>query len=85
MEKIFDKLGQYFKPNKENEIEVIGFYTQSNELFIYNNWDDRFDNFLKIDLVESAFKYKDSTMIQAQVCMKIEGLVGELQKLSFFL
>jgi hypothetical protein len=85
MTNIFETLGQYFKPNKQNEIEVIGFYTQSNELFIYNNWDDKFDNFNKIDLAESAFKYKDSTMIQAQVCMKIEGLVGDLQKLSLFI
>lgn len=85
MENIFDKLGKWFKPNKENEIKVIGFYTHTNDLFIYNNWDDRFDNFLKVDLAESAFKYKDTTMLHAETCMRIEGNVGNLQELSLFI
>jgi len=82
---IFAKLGQWFKPNQEKEIKVIGFYTNANELFIYNDWDDKFDNFLKVDLVESAFKYKDASMLHAEICMKIEGNVGELQELSLFI
>ena len=85
MENIFGKLGQWFKPNQENEIKVIGFYTHANDLFIYNSWDDRFDNFLNVDLSESAFKYKDASMLHAEVCMRIEGNVGELQELSLFI
>jgi len=69
----------------ENEIKVIGFYTHTNDLFLYNSWDDTFDNFLKVDLAESAFKYKDATMLHAGVCMRIEGNVGELQELSLFI
>ena len=69
----------------ENEIKVIGFYTHTNDLFLYNSWDDRFDNFLKVDLAEFAFKYKDATMLHAGVCMRIEGNVGELQELSLFI
>jgi hypothetical protein len=85
MENIFAKLGQWFKPNQENEIKVIGFYTHTNDLYIYNDWDDRFDNFLKVDLSQSAFKYKAASMIQAETCMRIEGNVGELQELSLFI
>jgi hypothetical protein len=85
MENIFAKLGQWFKPNQENEIKVIGFYAHTNDLFLYNDWDDRFDNFLKVDLNESAFKYKNGSMLHAEVCMKIEGNVGDLQELSLFI
>jgi hypothetical protein len=85
MENIFDKLGKWFKPNQEKEIKVIGFYTHTNDLFLYNDWDDRFDNFLKVDLNESAFKYKNGSMLHAEVCMKIEGNVGDLQELSLFI
>jgi hypothetical protein len=67
------------------EIKVIGFYTQSNDLFIYNEFNDRFDNFLKVDLTESAFKYENATMSEAQVCMDIEGNVGDLQELNLFI
>jgi len=85
MENIFDKLGKWFKPNQENEIKVIGFYTQSNDLFLYNSWDDRFDNFIKVDLSDSAYKYEKTTMTEAQVCMNFEGNVGDLQELSLFI
>jgi hypothetical protein len=85
MENIFEKLGKWFKPTQENEIKVIGFYTNSNELFIYNDWDDRFDNFLKVDLKESTFKYKNGSMLHAETCMRIEGNVGDLQELSLFI
>jgi hypothetical protein len=85
MENIFAKLGKWFKPNTEKEIKVIGFYTHTNDLFLYNDWDDRFDNFLKVDLNESAFKYKNGSMLHAEVCMKIEGNVGDLQELSLFI
>lgn len=67
------------------EIKVIGFYTQSNDLFIYNEFNDRFDNFLKVDLTESAFKYENATMNEAQMCMQIEGNVGDLQELNLFI
>ena len=85
MENIFGKLGQWFKPNQKNEIKVIGFYTHTNDLFIYKSYDDRFDNFLTIDLSEVGFKYEKATMKEAKVCMKIEGNVGELQELSLFI
>jgi hypothetical protein len=85
MENIFAKLGQWFKPNQEKEIKVIGFYTHTNDLFIYNSWDDTFDNFLKVDLIENAFKYENNSMFHAETCMKIEGNVGELQELSLFI
>jgi len=85
MENIFSKLGQWFKPKTENEIKVIGFYTHTNDLYIYNDWDDRFDNFLNVDLAESAFKFKDASMFHAETCMRIEGNVGELQELSLFI
>lgn len=86
MENIFDKLGRWFKPNTEKEIKVIGFYTGNNsDLFLYNSWDDRFDNFLKVDLSDSAYKYENTTMTEAQVCMKFEGNVGDLQELSLFI
>jgi len=67
------------------EIKVIGFYTQSNDLFIYNEFNDRFDNFLKVDLTESAFKYENATMNEALMCMQIEGNVGDLQELNIFI
>ena len=67
------------------EIKVIGFYGRDNNLFIYNSWDDRFDNFLKVDLTESAFKYENATMNEALMCMHIEGNVGDLQELSLFI
>lgn len=85
MENIFAKLGQWFKPNQEKEIKVIGFYTNTNDLFIYNSWDDRFDNFLNVDLTENSFKYENNSMFHAETCMKIEGNVGELQELSLFI
>jgi hypothetical protein len=85
MENIFDKLGQWFKPNQEKEIKVIGFYGRDNNLFLYNSWDDRFDNFIKVDLSDSAFKYENTTMTEAQVCMNFEGNVGDLQELSLFI
>jgi hypothetical protein len=86
MESIFDKLGRWFKPNSEKQIKVIGFYTSNNTaLFIYNVWDDRFDNSTDIDLSDKSFKYENATMLEAQVCMDIEGNVGELQELSLFI
>lgn len=85
MENIFQKLGQWFKPNTEKEIKVIGFYTHNNHLFLYNSWDDRFDDFLKVDLSDSAFKYENTTMFHAKTCMEIEGNVGEIQELSLFI
>jgi len=85
MENIFEKLGQWFKPNTEKEIKVIGFYGRDNNLFLYNSWDDRFDNFIKVDLSDSAFKYENTTMTEAQVCMNFEGNVGDLQELSLFI
>jgi len=85
MENIFDKLGQWFKPNQEKEIKVIGFYTHTNDLFLYNSWDDTFDNFLKVDLIENGFKYENNSMFHAETCMEIEGNVGELQELSLFI
>jgi hypothetical protein len=68
----------------EKEIKVIGFYTHTNDLYLYNSWDDRFDNSNQIDLSESAFKFKDASMLHAETCMWIEGNVGELQELSLF-
>jgi hypothetical protein len=85
MENIFEKLGQWFKPNTEKEIKVIGFYGRDNNLFLYNSWDDRFDNFIKVDLSDSVFKYENTTMTEAQVCMNFEGNVGDLQELSLFI
>lgn len=69
----------------EKEIKVIGFYTHTNDLFIYNSWDDTFKNFLKVDLAESSFKYENATMDDALMCMHLEGNVGELQELSLFI
>jgi hypothetical protein len=85
MENIFAKLGQWFKPNQEKEIKVIGFYTNTNDLFLYNSWDDTFDNFLKVDLIENGFKYENNSMFHAETCMEIEGNVGKLQELSLFI
>ena len=85
MENIFEKLGRWFKPNTEKEFKVIGFYTNTNDLFLYNSWDDRFDNFLKVDLSENGFKYENNSMTEAQMCMKIEGNIGDLQELSLFI
>ena len=85
MENIFDKLGQWFKPNQEKEIKVIGFYGRDNNLFLYNSFNDKFDNFLKVDLTESSFKYENATMDEALMCMHIEGNVGKLQELSLFI
>lgn len=87
---IFQKLGEYFMPQqeeeKQEEIKVIGFYTQrSGDLFIYNDWDDRFDNYLQVDLAQSAFKYKDASMLHAETCMRTEGNVGDLKELSLFI
>ena len=88
MENIFEKLGQWFKPNQEQqqekEIKVIGFYGRDNTLFIYNSWDDRFDDSLKVDLSDSAFKYENRTISEAQVCMQIEGNVGNLEEITLF-
>jgi len=81
MENIFQKLGQLFNPTKEKQIKVIGFYGRNNKaLFIYNSYDDRFDNFDYIDLSEVGIKYEKATMKEAQMCMKIEGNVGDLQE-----
>lgn len=85
MENIFEKLGNWFKPNTEKEIKVIGFYTHTNDLFLYNSWGDRFDNFLEVDLTENGFKYENNSMTEAQMCMQIEGNVGDLQELSLFI
>jgi hypothetical protein len=85
MENIFEKLGQWFKPNTEKEIKVIGFYGRDNNLFLYNSYDDRFDNSTNIDLSEVGFKYEKATMKEAKVCMNIEGNVGDLQELSLFI
>jgi len=86
---IFKKLGEYFKPNqeeqKEKEIKVIGFYTHTNDLFIYNSWDDTFDNFLKVDLTENGYKYENNSMFHAEMCMKIEGNVDYLKELTLFI
>jgi hypothetical protein len=82
---IFKKLGEYFMPKQEEkEIKVIGFYTHTNDLFIYNSWDDRFDDWAKTDLTENTFKYENTSMQEAEVCMKIEGNVGDLEELSLF-
>lgn len=86
MENIFEKLGKWFKPNTEKEIKVIGFYASNNKaLFLYNSYDDRFDNSTNIDLSEVGFKYQKATMKEAKVCMKIEGNVGDLQELTLFI
>jgi hypothetical protein len=69
----------------KKEIKVIGFYTHTNDLFLYNSWDDTFKNFLKVDLAESSFKYENATMDDALMCMHLEGNVGELQELSLFI
>ena len=65
----------------EKQIKVIGFYTHTNELYLYNDWDDRFDGWSKVDLNESAFKYKNATMLHAETCMRIEGNVGKLEEI----
>ena len=84
MENIFEKLGKWFKPNQEEQqkkIKVIGFYASNNKaLFIYNSYDDRFDNFDYINLSEVGIKYEKATMKEAQMCMNIEGNVGDLQE-----
>ena len=85
MENLFEKLGSWFKPNTQKEIKVIGFYTHTGDLFLYNSWDDTYDNFLKVDLAENAFKYENNTMLHAETCMQIEGNVGDLQELSLFI
>ena len=85
MENIFDKLGKWFKPNTEKEFKVIGFYTNTNDLFLYNSWDDTFDNFLKVDLIVNGFNYENTSMFHAKTCMEIEGNVGDLQELSLFI
>jgi hypothetical protein len=83
MKNIFEKLGELFKPNTEEKIKVIGFYDRNNTtLFIYNSWDDRFDNSTNIDLFDKAFKYQNTTMEEAQICMDIEGNIGDLKELS---
>jgi hypothetical protein len=64
------------------EIKVIGFYGRDNNLFIYNEFDDRFDDWSKADLSNDGFKYKNATMSEAQMCMQIEGNVGDLQELT---
>lgn len=66
----------------KKEIKVIGFYGRDNNLFIYNSYDDRFDNWANIDLSDVPFKYKNATMREAQMCMQIEGNVGEVQELN---
>jgi hypothetical protein len=85
MENIFEKLGQWLKPYKEEEIKVIGFYGRDNNLFIYNSWDDRFDAWSKADLIDDAFKYENTAMTEAQVCMDIEGNVGDLKEITLFI
>jgi hypothetical protein len=83
---IFKKLGEYFMPKQEQkEIKIIGFYTHTNDLFIYNSWDDRFDNWMNVDLSENTFKYENNTMQEAEVCMQIEGNVGDLEELSLYI
>jgi len=83
MENIFEKLGQWLNPTKEKQIKVIGFYASNNTaLFIYNSYDDRFDNSTDIDLSDKSFKYENATMKEAQMCMKIEGNVGDLKELT---
>ena len=83
MENIFEKLGRWLNPTKEKQIKVIGFYGSNNTaLFIYNSYDDRFDNFDYIDLSEVGIKYEKATMKEAKVCMNIEGNVGDLQELT---
>ena len=83
MENIFQKLGQLFNPTKEKQIKVIGFYGSNNKaLFIYNSYDDRFDNFDYIDLSEVGIKYENASMKEAKVCMNIEGNVGDLKELT---
>ncbi len=84
MENIFEKLGQWFKPYQEKGIKVIGFYGRDNNLFIYNSWDDKFDAWSKADLIDDAFKYENTVMTEAQVCMDIEGNVGKLEELTLF-
>ncbi len=86
---IFKKLGDYFNPKQEEvkqeeEIKVVGFYTRNGDLFLYNSFDDRFDNFIKVDLSDSAFKYKNNTIEEAEICMQIEGNVGDLMELTLF-
>lgn len=90
MENIFQKLGKWLKPDQEQqqekELKVIGFYASNNKaLFLYNSYDDRFDNSTNIDLSEVGFKYQKATMKEAKVCMKIEGNVGDLQELTLFI
>jgi hypothetical protein len=70
---------------EEKEIKVIGFYGRDNNLFIYNSWNDRFDDWSKADLIDDGFKYENTTMNEAQMCMQIEGNVGDLQELSLFI
>jgi hypothetical protein len=65
----------------KKEIKVIGFYTHNNDLFIYNDWDDRFDDSNKIDFSDTAFKYFNTSMFHAETCMRIEGNVGELKEI----
>jgi hypothetical protein len=85
MENIFEKLGQWFKPYQEKGIKVIGFYGRDNNLFIYNSWDDKFDAWSKADLIDDTFKYENTVMTEAQVCMDIEGNVGKLEELTLFI
>jgi hypothetical protein len=66
----------------KNEIKVIGFYGRDNNLFIYNSYDDRFVNWANIDLSDLPFKCENATMREAQMCMQIEGNVGEVQELN---
>ena len=76
MENIFDKLGKWFKPNTEKEFKVIGFYTNANELFLYNSWDDTFDNFLKVDLIVNGFKYENNSMLHLNLIGRNVSIFG---------
>jgi len=65
---------------KNKSISVVGFYSHDgSKLFIYNSYDDRFDDWSKLDLSDVSFKYDKATIKQATICMQMEGCVGKLE------
>jgi hypothetical protein len=75
-----------FMVKQQQEISAVGFYSHDGSaLFLYNSYEDRFDNWKTLDLSEVGFKYHKASMKEAKVCMKMEGNVGELKEISLFI
>lgn len=68
----------------EKEIKCIGFADYNGDAYLYNTWDNKFDNCANENGINFD-KYKDASLLDAQICMTLNDIdkVSRLSEIIF--